>query len=233
MPSTELKRISTMTRLKKLPPKATNKKSKSNPPVAKRSDENKANEYAKLTLSPIAQNTTVVQAFNAYGGNSALQLVPVLNQLDAEVKRVNSNDLTRAEAMLISQAHSLEAIFCTMSRLAIKSDLLNTVEVYMRLALRAQSQARATLETLANIKNPAPVAFVRQANISAGAQQVNNATAIPAMGSHAGENENARIELIKDTHGQGLDTATNREAIGANQTMAAVEVLHGPTNPRR
>jgi hypothetical protein len=36
------------------------------------------------------------------------------------------------------------------------------------LALKAQSQCRATLETLAAIKNPQPVAFVRQANIAHG-----------------------------------------------------------------
>jgi hypothetical protein len=47
----------------------------------------------------------------------------------------------------------------------------------MRLALRAQGQCRATLETLAAIKNP-PVVFARQANINnGGQQQVNNAPA--------------------------------------------------------
>jgi hypothetical protein len=35
---------------------------------------------------------------------------------------------------------------------------------YLRLGLKAQSQCRATLETLAAIKNPRPVAFVQQAN---------------------------------------------------------------------
>jgi hypothetical protein len=46
----------------------------------------------------------------------------------------------------------------------------------MRLALRAQNQARATLETLSTVKNPPhPATFVRQQNIAHGAQQVNNA----------------------------------------------------------
>ena len=40
---------------------------------------------------------------------------------------------------------------------------LPAAETYMRLALKAQSQCRATLETLANIKNP-PTVFARQAN---------------------------------------------------------------------
>jgi hypothetical protein len=43
----------------------------------------------------------------------------------------------------------------------------------MRLALKAQGQCRATLETLAVLKNP-PTVFAKQANIAAGAQQVTN-----------------------------------------------------------
>ena len=44
----------------------------------------------------------------------------------------------------------------------------------LRSDLKAQAQCRATLEALAEIKNPHPVAFVKQANISSGHQQVNN-----------------------------------------------------------
>jgi len=38
----------------------------------------------------------------------------------------------------------------------------------MRLAFKAQSQARATIETSAEIKNPHQFAFVKQANIAGG-----------------------------------------------------------------
>ena len=44
----------------------------------------------------------------------------------------------------------------------------------MRLALKAQAQARSTAEALAVIKNPMP--YIRQANIAHGHQQVNNGT---------------------------------------------------------
>ena len=50
---------------------------------------------------------------------------------------------------------------------------MQAAETYVRLALKAQAQCRATLETLATIKNP-PVVYARQANIAAGRQQVNN-----------------------------------------------------------
>ena len=52
-------------------------------------------------------------------------------------------------------------------------EYIEATERYMRLALKAQGQCRATLETLAAIKNP-PVVFARQANFANGPQQVNN-----------------------------------------------------------
>jgi hypothetical protein len=89
--------------------------------------------------------------------------------------------------MLTAQAHTLDAIFgnCARRAAANMGEYMHAAELYLRLALKAQSQCRATLETLAAIKNPAPVAFVRQANISAGPQQVNNGTASTPDASRA------------------------------------------------
>jgi hypothetical protein len=59
----------------------------------------------------------------------------------------------------------------------------------MRMALRAQNQCRATLQTLAAIKNP-PVVFANRANIASGPHPVNNG--IP---SRTRENESAQTKL--------------------------------------
>ena len=76
-------------------------------------------------------------------------------------------------------------------------------------ALKAQSQCRATLETLAAIKNPAPVAFVRQANIAHGPQQVNNGPQPAADGvSRARESEIPPNKLLEHQHGERLDLGT-------------------------
>jgi len=72
--------------------------------------------------------------------------------------------------MLTSQAHTLDAIFnkmCVLSA-ANLSKSLDIAERLMRLGLKAQSQARATLETLAQIKSP-PVVYARQANVTTAA----------------------------------------------------------------
>lgn len=62
-------------------------------------------------------------------------------------------------------------------------DTVPGFEINMRMALRAQNQARATAETLAAVKNPT-VVFARQANIAHGPQQVNNTLPRAASRSH-------------------------------------------------
>jgi hypothetical protein len=51
---------------------------------------------------------------------------------------------------------------------------LNQLDVNLRLAQKARSQCRATLETLGAIKNPQPANFSHQANLAHGPRQVNN-----------------------------------------------------------
>ena len=56
---------------------------------------------------------------------------------------------------------------------AIQQTGLRQIEGMMKLALRTQSQSRATIETLSNVKNPRQFITAKQANI-AEVQQVNN-----------------------------------------------------------
>jgi hypothetical protein len=82
--------------------------------------------------------------------------------------------------MLSAQAHTLDAMFNTLAQKASKamsSGNVPSTEAYLRMALKAQSQCRTTLEAPAEIKAPRAVAFIRQANI-AEKQQVNNGTTV-------------------------------------------------------
>src|SRR3546814_13037911 len=98
-------------------------------------------------------------------------LVDVLRD---SVSNAQGGELAEYEGMLGAQAYALNAIFLEMTRRAAMNieTHLPATEQYMRLALKAQSQARTTIETLAEVKNPKAVAFVKQANI-ANNQQVN------------------------------------------------------------
>jgi len=109
------------------------------------------------------------------------------------------------------------------------SVLVNAAEIYMRLALKAQSQCRATLETLAAIKNPTPVTFVKQANVAHGPQQVNNGPPSEPP-SRARESENPPNELLEHTHGERLDFGTPKAAVGADSALATVGEVHRAAN---
>jgi hypothetical protein len=117
--------------------------------------------------------------------------------LAAQAKALKRGDLTDAERMLMAQASTLDVIFNQLARRAAASmgEYLNAAETYLRLALKAQGQCRATLETLSLVKNPRSVSFVRQANIANGPQQVNNGTAPPTPRPR--ETENPPIELLE------------------------------------
>lgn len=155
--------------------------------------------------------------------------------LAEQCRIASSGDMRRAEAMLVSQAHALDALFCTLTYRASQNfgEYLSAADAYMRLALRAQSQCRATLEALAAIKNPQPVAFVRQANIAHGPQQVQNFESGPRASARAEKSANAPNRLLEQHHGKRLDRLATDAASGANPTMAALGEVHGAEVRRR
>jgi len=105
-----------------------------------------------------------------------LDLKATTDELRDHAAAVHDGDLRRLESALVGQATALQSLFSSMMIRAHGAELLPQFETFMRLGLKAQSQCRATIETLANIKNP-PVVYARQANIAHGPQQVNNAAA--------------------------------------------------------
>ena len=133
------------------------------------------------------------------------------------------NDLSRAEEMLICQAHTLDAMFFALSGRAARNigQYLDATEGYMRLALRAQSQCRATLETLALLKNPPNATFIRQANVAHN-QQVNNGPPPTGEPSRARETENRQSELLEHCNGERLDPGTADTASETNPAMATL-----------
>ncbi|WP_394375148.1 hypothetical protein [Stutzerimonas frequens] len=152
-----------------------------------------------------------------------------INEMVAELKHqtalVKNNDLSRAESMLISQAHALDGLFARLTSYALTTDKIDKLETYMKLALKAQSQARATLQTLGELKAPKQVAFVQQANIG-NQVQVNN----DSNGQHprAKKNQKAPNELLEVKHGKRLDTRATSSAGGADPAMAPVGAKHRP-----
>lgn len=136
---------------------------------------------ARALAQPEVRAATVVQTWDP-----RLDINATGDELREQMAAVAKGSMARPEAILVAQAHTLDALF---SVLAVRSHsnaaagYMDASERYLRLALKAQSQCRSTIEALAEIKNPRPVAFVKQANISHGHQQVNNG--IQAGTAHA------------------------------------------------
>jgi len=149
-------------------------------------------------------------------------------EMTDRIKAVTAGDMREPERMLMGQAIALQAIFASLaSRAAMNmGEYPQTVERYMRLALKAQSQCRATLETLATIKNP-PMIFAKQANVTTGPQQINNGT--PA-GSCARESETEQSRLLEADNGQRLDTRAASTASRNDPAMATVGAFDGTAN---
>lgn len=164
---------------------------------------------ARVVADGIVGNACSLVTFGD-GAFGELSLTDCAKVLKDTAQGFNDGDLSAAVTMLSSQAVALNAMFGELARRSALNmgEYLDASERYMRLALKAQGQCRATLETLAAIKNP-PVVFARQANINnGGQQQVNNGAAPTSAHTHAGETASQPNELLKNcTHGRTqLDT---------------------------
>jgi hypothetical protein len=158
--------------------------------------EEKGRSYARLITSAEHAGIRVIEAAQpehlAYQIDSPTLLATLRDQAEA----VHGGDLAHAEAMLINQATSLQALYVRLTERALEQTHLPNLEGFMRLALRAQSQSRATMEALAAIKSP-PIMYAQQANVTTGPQQINNGT---AGLTRAREIESEQTQLSGGTH---------------------------------
>lgn len=181
-------------------------------------DESKCN-MARLTTSPELAAYRVIGAAEATTSvGDHIDVPTILEQLRNEAAAVHCGDLSRTESMLMNQATALQTLFARLVEASMKAGTLPQQETAMRLALKAQSQCRATLETLVAVKNP-PIVYAKQANLTTGPQQINNAAAAPSR---------ARGKKTKPTQlsGGSHELLSDARASGnARSTDPALETL--------
>ena len=180
---------------------------------------------AALTTRSALTATT----YKAYAGaGDELEVGDLMSELRKAGEEVAGGDMSRIEKMLAHQALTLDAIFNNMALRSSKQDTFKGIEVLMRLALKAQAQARSTAEALALLKNPQP--YIRQANMTTGPQQVNNAyVGAPSnsvMQSGAGNIQSEQNKLMEATDGNCLDTRAQGAASRVDSHMATVGEVH-------
>lgn len=202
------------TTAKKLPPAALE-------PKPAKSDSNqyriKAEEWgftrgdtdSQVLAALTTRSALTATTYKAYAGaGDELEVGDLMGELRKAGEEVSSGDMSRIEKMLAHQALTLDVIFNNLALRSSKQDTFKGIEVLMRLALKAQAQARSAAEALALLKNPQP--YIRQANMTTGPQQVNNAyVAAPLNGgmqSGAGNFQSEQNKLLEASDGNYLDT---------------------------
>ena len=134
----------------------------------------KSTDTTSQTLAKLA-TTSVLSAVTLKryaGAGDTLEMPDLVVEMRKAADEVVDGNMGRVERMLANQAMTLDAIFNNMAQRSHSQETFKGIEVLMRLALKAQAQARSTAEALALLKNPQP--YIGQANMTTGPQQVNN-----------------------------------------------------------
>ena len=204
-------------------PKTTPKASAAKTAVKTQEDKDYKQRKAKAHLSPTISAMGVVMTYSV---EPELDYGEMVNAMRECNKAVAEGDMRHVEAMLLGQAHALQSMFADMACRAKQQTSLAALQGVMGLALKAQSQCRATLQTLSDVKNPKQATFIKQANI-ASQQQVNNGTHPPDADRSAREAKPLhQNELLEDARHEtkiiGMDSGTARQTIGADPHLETV-----------
>ncbi len=175
---------------------------------------------ARNALRPTVQAAVTAREYGKVFGE--LDLAGLVDSLMEQVEESQSGNTGRAEEMLTAQAHTLDAIFNNLAQRAINMQYVDHMDRYLKLALRAQSQCRATWEALSTIQNPPVAGYVGQANIAHGPQQVNNAAIATEEPSGAREKHKRKNKLLEEGHGERLDSGAACTTGRADSAVAAM-----------
>ena len=187
--------------------------------------EETALNFANLMISPELASFRVITKRERQELMEQLDTPALIEALRQQTKAVHKGDLRAAEAMLMNQAIALQSLFVKMTEIGLQADLLRQQETALRLALKAQSQCRATLETLANIKNP-PVFYAKQANVTTGPQQINNGPQTAPTGTREKVFQENKLKELDHEQQQWLDTGATSAAGGTHQEAKAMAPVH-------
>lgn len=160
-----------------------------------------------------------------------LDILECRHEVVKRVGQVHDGNTVHVVGLLMAQALALNSIFTKLAMQAAEIDERDPrrMETYMRLALKAQAQTRATLEAVVAVGNP-PVLFAQQANVAFGPQQVINTaiptpTEAPMSKPHFQQNQ-----VLEATDGERLDTRAQGATSRADPHMAAVGEIDGAAN---
>lgn len=170
-------------------------------------------------------NSAVVQSYlsNVNGGSDVQTLA---RRGVEQAGAIAAGDLSQLEAMLLSQATALQAMFTSLALRAKLQDRFDAIQTMTVLALKCAAGSRQSITALAELRMPKTVMFAKQANVTSGPQQVNNGVAAPALPARAEEIQNRPSELSGASHELLQDTRASCTAGGDDPHLAAVGAIN-------
>lgn len=127
-------------------------------------DETEQQAIARAALTPAVKAACTITDLSAKH-LPGLELNALVEQLSTLQAKATGGDLDGCQAMLVAQAHTLDALFHKLTRKAFDAGDLDYGRTCLQLALKAQNSARNTVATLAAIQQPKSATFVKQANV--------------------------------------------------------------------
>ncbi len=130
---------------------------------------------ARVTLDPITRNANLASSFGTqvFGDRQRASIMETAAVLAEEAAKITKGDMGLASRILTSQAVALDALFTEMARRSGNNmgQYPDAADRYMRLALKAQANCRATLDALAKLHQPREQT-VRHVHVNEGGQAV-------------------------------------------------------------
>ena len=187
---------------------------------------------AKTLLQPSMLSSAVIDAYKNGFQGEALKIMETKKVLAKSIEQLQAGDFSKVDAMLLNQASALEMIFVSLARKAAAQTQISIHDSLLKLAFKAQNQGRATLHTLMQRHQPRQTAFIKQANIAHGHQQVNN----PGNQESLEKNISQPNQLLvkEQSYGsQTMDLRTKTTAKRSDSRLETVGAINRPQNSRR
>lgn len=180
----------------------------------------KEKSMATLYMQPSIDAAITINIVGFPTGND-MDINQIKEELDKDIKASQETNIVNADALLISQAHTLDKLFQKFVRKTLSAEYIEQMKGYSTLALKAQNQCRMTLGTLAEIKNPRP--YIQ--NNKAQYQQVNNGVSKTTRTEEKSKTTNELLE-DKQHEQEWLDTGTQETASGTDKKLEAMGEKH-------
>ena len=156
--------------------------------------------YARVMLDPVIRHACNAMNYSAqvFGETNQPGIMQSTQALQDNVAKAEAGDLRAVSRMLASQAYSLDAMFSELSRRSLNNmgGYLDASERFMRLALKAQTACRSTLEALTKLHQPREQ-IVKHVQVNEGGQAI----VAEQFHHHRGEGENRKSD--KQCHATG------------------------------